>query len=98
MKKETVIHKQEDIVLKLRQFSVDNAADAIFWMGPDAQFIYVNDSACNSLGYSRKQLLALTVHDIDPNFPKESWPEHWQQLKNTGSFTFESTHRTKDGR
>ena len=98
MKKATVPYKHADAVLKLTQFSVDNAADAIFWMGADAQFVHVNDSSCNSLGYSREELLALTVHDIDPNFPAEAWAEHWQQLKQTGSFTFESAHRAKDGR
>ena len=38
----------------------------------------------------------MTVSDIDPNFPKEVWPRHWEDLKQRGSFTIESIHRTKD--
>ena len=83
--------------LRLTQFSVDRAGDAVFWLGSDARFFYANDRACQHLGYSREELLSMTVHDVDPNFPAEVWPKHWEELKRRGSFTFESRHRTKDG-
>ncbi len=83
--------------LKMTQFCLDHAADAIFWIEADARFIYVNETACRSLGYSREEFLSMTVHDIDPNFPKEAWAKHWQQLRREGSFTIESVHRAKDG-
>ena len=90
--------KRVEDMLRLTQFSVDNAGDPAFWMGPDARFIYVNDTACSSLGYSREELLSMTVHDIDPNFPAAAWPEHWQEVRRRGSFIFESRHRTREGR
>ncbi|MBL7187757.1 MAG: PAS domain S-box protein [Phycisphaerae bacterium] len=83
--------------LKMTQFCLDHAADAIFWMEADARFVYVNERACRSLGYSREELLSMTVHDIDPNFPEEAWAEHWEQLRRQGSFTIESVHCAKDG-
>ena len=46
----------------------------------------------------RSELVGMTIADIDPNFPREAWPPHWDELKRKGSFTFESAHRTKDGR
>jgi PAS domain S-box-containing protein len=82
---------------RLTQFSVDRAGDAVLWLGSDARFFYVNACACRHLGYSQNELLAMTVHDVDPNFPAEGWPKHWEQVKRRGSFTFESQHRTKDG-
>ncbi len=90
--------KRVEDVLRLTQFSVDNTGDAAFWMGPDAKFTYVNDTACSSLGYSREELLSMTVHDIDPNFPAAAWPEHWQEVRRKGSFIVESRHRTREGR
>jgi PAS domain S-box-containing protein len=90
--------KQAEEALQLTQFSVDHAGDAVFWLGPDARFLYANLTACLRLGYSLEELLSMTVHDIDPNFPPEVWPEHWKELKQRGSFTFESLHRAKDGR
>jgi len=90
--------KRVEEALRLTQFSVDNAGDAAFWMGPDAKFIYVNDTACSSLGYSREELLSMAVPDIDPNFPAAAWPEHWQEVRSRGSFIVESQHRAREGR
>lgn len=90
--------KRMEEALQFTQFSIDRAADAGFWMGPDARFFYVNDAACRLLGYSREELLSMTVHDIDPDHPIEVWPDHWKTLKECGSLTFESRHRAKDGR
>ncbi|MCG6918123.1 MAG: transporter substrate-binding domain-containing protein [Deltaproteobacteria bacterium] len=84
--------------LRLTQFSVEKAGDAVFWMGSDARFIFVNDAACSSLGYSREELLSMTVHDIDPNFPEVAWQEHWKQIKERGCFIIESRHRSKEGK
>ncbi len=84
--------------LQLTQFAIDRSSDASFWMGSDACFIYVNDAACIALGYSREELLSMTLHDIDLGIPREVWLEHWSDLKRRGSFTVESYHRTKDGR
>ncbi|MHC4244666.1 MAG: PAS domain-containing protein, partial [Planctomycetota bacterium] len=69
----------------------------IFWIAPDAKFIYVNDAACRTLGYSKQELLKMTVHDIDPNYNPKNWPEHWKNLKRKGSAIIESQHRTKNG-
>jgi PAS domain S-box-containing protein len=85
-------------MLRLTQFSIDHAAEPIFWIGPDARIVYANLKACEELGYSREELLALTIHDIDPNFPAEVWPAHWERTKQLGAMTIESQHRAKDGR
>ncbi|HUU82044.1 MAG TPA: PAS domain S-box protein, partial [Phycisphaerae bacterium] len=90
--------KRAEEALRLTQFSVDRTADSVFWMGPDARFAYVNDAACRMLGYSRQELLHMTVHDVDPGFPPEIWPAHWSEIRDRGSFTVESRNRAKDGR
>jgi len=46
--------KRSDIALRLTQFTVDRGSEATYWMDPDGRLIYVNDRACESLGYSRK--------------------------------------------
>jgi PAS domain S-box-containing protein len=89
--------KQAEEDLRLMQFSLEHTKDSAFWMGPDAKFIYVNDAACQLSGYTRKELLNMTVHDIDPNFPKKVWKKHWNEVKKQGSFTIESAHRKKNG-
>ncbi len=82
---------------RLTQFTIDKISEAIFWVERDARYFYVNDIACRSLGYTRAELLTMTVHDIDPNITKEMWPGCWEELSQKQSFTIESIHRRKDG-
>jgi PAS domain S-box-containing protein len=89
--------KQAEEQLWLTQVTMDHLSEAIFWVDPTARFLYVNDAACRLLGYSKEELLSLSVPDINPNFPVEAWPAHWASLKQRESFTFESTQRTKEG-
>ena len=89
--------KQVKEDLQLTQFSVDNSTDAVYWMGPDAKFIYVNHAAVAALGYSKKELLTMTVHDIGPEFPADIWPAHWTELKEKKSFAIQTIHQRKDG-
>jgi len=90
--------KETEEVLRLTHFALDHAGNEVALIGPDARLVYVNEKVCQSLGYSRSELLSMTVYDLDPNFPKAAWPAHWKEVKERGSFTFESIHRTKDGR
>ncbi|MFH0944462.1 MAG: PAS domain S-box protein [Planctomycetota bacterium] len=89
--------KRAEDALRFTHFAVEHISDSAFWMGPDARFIYVNEAACKALGYSRDELLRMTVHDIDPDLPAELWEAHWQDLRERGSFTLDSHHRTKSG-
>ncbi len=90
--------KEVERRLRLKKFSVDHAVDSVFWINSSSEILYVNAAACRTLGYSREEMLGKMVSDIDPNFPPEAWPAHWEELKRRGSFTFESDHATKDGR
>ncbi len=89
--------KRAEEALQFTQFAVDHAADAVFWMDPDARFTYVNDAACRSLGLSREELLTLSVFDIDADFTREQWPVVWDSLTRDGVFRLETRHRRKDG-
>jgi light-regulated signal transduction histidine kinase (bacteriophytochrome) len=49
------------------------------------------------LGYSVEKLLTMKVADIDPNFPLERWPDHWDEIREKGALIFEGHHKTRDG-
>lgn len=84
--------------LQLTQFSVDRSADAVFWIDEEGNFLYVNDAACKSLGYSPEEFKSKTIHDINPDFPKSSWNLHWNLLRRCGFLKIEAHHRTKNNR
>lgn len=90
-------YKQAEETLEFTQFAIDHFSDAAFWMKSDARFVYVNQSACRALGYSKEELLNMTVHDIDPDFPQEKWADHWTEMKRRGSSVIESRHQKKTG-
>jgi PAS domain S-box-containing protein len=90
--------KKAEISLRLTQFTVDRGSDATYWMGADGRLLYVNDRACEALGYAREELLGMNIQDINPDFPPERWPAHWDDLRRRRTQTLESSHRTKDGR
>ncbi|ULA61433.1 MAG: hypothetical protein LZF60_330044 [Nitrospira sp.] len=89
--------KRTESALRLTQFSIQQAVDAVFLVSAEARILDVNEAACAMLGYSRDELLAKTVHDIDTNFTRENWRSRWQHLKVTKSFSYESRHQKKDG-
>jgi PAS domain S-box-containing protein len=58
--------KRSDVALRLTQFSVDRGSETTYWMGPDGRLLYVNDRACEALGYSREELLSMKIQEINP--------------------------------
>lgn len=83
--------------LELLKVSIDTHLDGAFWMDTNNRFVYVNDSACEGLGYSREELLGQPVTLVAPHATAQTLDEVWESLRETGFFTCESTHRRKDG-
>jgi PAS domain S-box-containing protein len=81
----------------MAKVAVDEAADAVVWIAADGRLINVNAAASRALAYSRAELLSMSVLDIVPHLTQEQWLAHWQKLRESGSATFESIHRRKDG-
>ena len=92
--------KEEEVKLQMFQFSIDQSMEAVFWMNKKAEFTYVNDQACSSLGYTREELLGKPLWDIDPIYPKERWDADWEQYQKErkgGEVFVETIHRRKNG-
>ena len=90
--------KLAEQALQLTQFTVDRVAIDTLWVGPDAQILYVNDQACQTLGYSHQELLGMTIFDLDANpNTAQNWPRRWAEFERRRSFTFETTHLRKNG-
>ncbi|MBT3925755.1 MAG: PAS domain-containing protein [Rhodospirillaceae bacterium] len=83
--------------LRLAEASLDASREPLFRFGVDGGISYVNDSACRALGYSREELLTLTVSDINPEFPPAKFAAAWESLRETGAVEVEGRQRRKDG-
>jgi PAS domain S-box-containing protein len=89
--------REEARKLRFTQFALDQVGDPIFWVKPNGRFFYVNDAACQYLGFSREQLLKLSVPDIDPTFSPAVWEQHWEDLTARRTIKLETVHRGQHG-
>jgi len=89
--------KRVEEKLRLAQTSVEQASDAVSWLDSRGRIVYVNEAACRSLGCSREDLLSLSITDIVPDLSPEGWVAAWEKVKLSGSMTFETQHRTRQG-
>ncbi|TKB79047.1 MAG: PAS domain S-box protein [Nitrospira sp.] len=90
--------KRAEESLQRTQFAMDQAVDAVYWIDPQARILYTNNAASEMLGYTADEFRRMTVHDLNPDFPKEMWPGFWEETRGTIALSFESVHLTKDGR
>lgn len=88
--------KEIEYELRLFQSVIDRASFSCFWMDSNGRFTYVNDRACQSLGYSRDELLNMGVTDIDAPYISKVWRAFWERLLRDRAVTFETVHRRKD--
>jgi two-component system cell cycle sensor histidine kinase/response regulator CckA len=90
--------KRNERDLSLARFTLDHAADAIFWAGESGGFEYVNDQACAMLGYSAEELLKLSVWDVDTSMTRDLWKTAWEKCRTESVLLLESSSRSRDGR
>lgn len=83
--------------LRLTQFSVDRADDAIIWINPDGTYRYANDAFCRLLGYSREAFLEMTVPEIDAAHTRDAFDAYWQALMQKKAVFSETNLRMMDG-
>ena len=76
----------------------DAANDAIFLHDLTGRFVEVNALACTRLGYTRDELLTMSVQDIDAPPLPDQFHEKLEALRQLGSAVLETRHVTKDGR
>jgi len=89
--------KKAEQHLSLLSFSLNRVKEGVYLIDENSRFQYINDEACRALGYTREELLGLSVPDIDPDYQMSRWREHWREIKEQGSVILETIHKTKDG-
>jgi PAS domain S-box-containing protein len=90
--------KRTEDTLLLSQFCIDRAAIGIFQISLDTgQILRFNDAACRSIGCSAAELGAMTIFDVDPSLTRQRYDELQSMVDESGSFTFETVHRGKNG-
>jgi PAS domain S-box-containing protein len=76
---------------------VENASDPLFVHDFNGNFVDVNKSACESLGYTRDELIHMNVAEVDGDFDIESARDVWKNIKSGKPNTIYSHQVRKDG-
>ncbi len=94
----TEIRKANEGLLLFRTL-LERSSDAIFVVSPeDGSILDVNETACRSLGYTRKTLLRMTANDIiAPPLDPDEWRHLLKDATNYGTLLVERSHRRSDG-
>jgi formate hydrogenlyase transcriptional activator len=93
------VRETERTIGELRLFRtlVDQCSEAIEVVDPETlRFLDVNEKACSELGYSREELLAMGVYDINPT-TSETVGKIREELGKSGFAMRETLHRRRDG-
>ena len=90
--------KQAEESLKLFRVLIDQSNDAIQVVDLEAMRLFdVNERVCSSLGYTRKELLSMSVRDIDPTVDEAVRAKMDNELRKSGFAILETIQRRKDG-
>ncbi|MCJ7656124.1 MAG: PAS domain S-box protein, partial [Dehalococcoidia bacterium] len=69
-----------------------------FWLSDmQGNFLDVNDAYCRLTGYSRDELLNMSIADIEAKETPKEVAAHVRKINEVGYDRFESRHRRKDG-
>ncbi|MDR3682160.1 MAG: PAS domain S-box protein [Geothrix sp.] len=91
--------KREEEELLLKRDLMEKVSDSLFIVDPDSRsFLDVNETACAQLGYTKEEMRALQVEDLDPVMLVDQWPAHLEAVMSAPEgVTVETWHQRKDG-
>ena len=89
--------KQMDSDLRLAEFALDQAPDAITWLDPEGRYLYTNQSFSRLTGFTKQELEKTSVFELDPSLTAAAWRQSWESLRNGEEETISTGIREKSG-
>jgi PAS domain S-box-containing protein len=92
-------HAQEELGASEERFRtfVDRATDAFLLLDEQLRIVDVNRQACDSMGWSREELIGMHPRQFDMGLDEPSIERLSQRASAGEIITFETRHRRKDG-
>lgn len=87
------LRKREELFKKI----FDGSRDAIFLVEPNTRFLEVNQAACELTGYSRGELLCMSIPDLHDEEDLLAFRRYFDSMTSGVGVIFEALIRRKDG-
>ena len=88
-------HKQAE---EKEQAIISMAIDGFWTTDTNGKFLEVNDSYCQMIGYTREELLKMSISDVEALERPEDTANRIKKIILRGSDRFKTQHRCKDGK
>jgi len=75
----------------------ENAVDSVYILDMAGRILDVNQAACASLGYSREELLSMSLGEVDAPETLSQISTRMENVRRNGRGVFEADHVRKDG-
>ncbi len=82
--------------IRFRSF-LEKSADPVFVGDVSGQFLDVNKAACDTMGYTRGELLNMKVDELDANLEQVDLEAQWEQIYSKEPLRLEALLRKKNG-
>ncbi len=76
---------------------IEQLSDAFFLHDDDGRFLEANREACESLGYTREELLGMGVFDVEVDVDQGAVRQAWEQAEPGKAYTLQARHKRRDG-
>ena len=80
------------------EFIIKTSIDGFWLVDKNTNILEVNDAYCKLSGYSRQELLKMSISDLEASGSVAEIRQHIEQVIDNGHGRFESIHRRKDGK
>ena len=84
-----------DKKVNMNQHLLDTVPIPVFWINREGKVVYANAAAVQSLGYSHKKTLQLSIFDFDSFFTKSDWSKTVKKLFSRKLKKYESTQQRR---
>jgi PAS domain S-box-containing protein len=96
--KESEKHYQEKIAEQERFSAILQVTSDGFWIvNEENRIVFTNDAYCRMSGYTREELMSMTIADLEAQESPEVVKHHTDSIRQKGHDRFETRHRRKDG-
>lgn len=75
----------------------EQESDSVFVFDENANILDCNENMYKRLGYTKEEMLSLNIADFDALESKEEIISKINEIKKTGSLSFKTIHKKKDG-